>query len=86
MAKKWWGTRKNVTPRLRLEVELMQSAFGDTFHLEWKRPHDLYWIGTVEVNLKGLKHRDHILKIVYPQEYPNRPPEAYIVSPEVYSP
>lgn len=87
MAKNWWGTRRTVSPLLHREVEMMQYAFGDTFHLsEQKRPQQLYWIGTIEINLKGLKHRDHVLKIVYPQEYPNRPPEAYIVSPEVYSP
>ncbi|NDJ85391.1 MAG: hypothetical protein GYB66_05860 [Chloroflexi bacterium] len=86
MAKQWWGTRKNVSPRLRLEVELMQTAFGETFGLEWDPPANLYWIGTIDINLRGLKHRDHTLKIIYPQTYPNRPPEAYILEPSIYSP
>ncbi len=86
MAKNWWGTRKNVSPRLRLEVELMQSAFGDTFQLEWKPPHALFWIGDIDINLKGLKRREHTVKILYPPEYPNRPPEAYVITPSLYSP
>ncbi len=86
MAKHWWGTRRNVSPRLRLEVELMQSTFGDTFRLEWNPPRHLFWVGAVEINLRGLKHRQHTLKIVYPREYPNRPPEAFVLSPTIYSP
>lgn len=86
MAKQWWGTRRNVSPRLRLEVELMQAAFGDTFRIETQTQNLLFWIGTIEINLKGLAQRDHILKILYPAEYPNRPPEAYVLSPTIYSP
>lgn len=86
MAKHWWGTRKNVSPRLRLEVDLMQRAFSNTFRLEFDPPRNLYWLGTVDINLAGIRYREHTLKIVYPTEYPRYPPEAYIVSPQVYSP
>jgi ubiquitin-protein ligase len=81
----WWGTRSNVSPRLRLEVELMRATYADTFKLNVPRKGLLFWQGMVEINLKGLKRRDHILKIVYPAVYPNRPPEAYILEPYIYS-
>jgi hypothetical protein len=71
---------------LRLEVELMHATFGDTFHLEFGRSDTLYWIGAVEINLAGLSQRDHQLKILYLRDYPNRPPEAYVLSPYIYSP
>ncbi|GIV80891.1 MAG: hypothetical protein KatS3mg051_0245 [Anaerolineae bacterium] len=29
----WWGTPERVSARLRLEVEMMRAAFGDTFRL-----------------------------------------------------
>lgn len=83
--KQWWGTRTNVSPRLRLEVEQMQRTFQDTFRLEWEPPERLYWIGTVEINLREMRYRQHTLKILYPKYYPNHPPEAYIVAPEIYS-
>lgn len=85
MAKHWWGSRKNVSPRLRLELELMQAAFGETFKLEWKPPSTLFWVGDVDINLVGLPQRRHSLRILYPPEYPNRPPEAYVLSPRIYS-
>jgi len=85
MAKQWWGTPQNVSPRLRLEVELMRATFSDTFKLNVPERGLLYWLGTVEINLKRLPHRDHTIKIVYPQVYPNRPPEAYITTPHIHS-
>jgi ubiquitin-protein ligase len=85
MTKEWWGSRNNVSPRLRLEVELMRASFADTFKLVVPGKGLLYWQGTVDVNMRGLKRRDHILKIMYPADYPNRPPEAYIVEPYIYS-
>jgi ubiquitin-protein ligase len=86
MARNWWGTRQNVSSRLRLEVELMQAAFGETFRLEFeKNSNILYWLGQVEINLKDLRERLHHLKIIYPSDYPSRPPEAYILHPYLYS-
>jgi ubiquitin-protein ligase len=81
----WWGTRQNVSTRLRLEVEAMRAAFGDTFRLVVPQWAPLYWIGDVEINLKSLPQRDHTLKILYPNEYPHRPPEAYCAQPRIYS-
>jgi len=81
----WWGTRQNVSPRLRLEVELMRATFADTFRLVVPKKGLLYWQGTAEINLRGLKQREHIIKLVYPQDYPSRPPEAYIIEPHIYS-
>jgi ubiquitin-protein ligase len=81
----WWGSRNNVSPRLRLEVELMRATYADTYKLNVPRKGLLFWQGVVEVNMKGLKRRDHVMKIVYPAVYPNRPPEAYIVEPYIYS-
>jgi ubiquitin-protein ligase len=80
----WWGSRQNVSQRLRLEVEAMRAAFEDTFRLVVKAP-AIYWIGAVEVNLEGIPQREHTLKILYPGDYPRRPPEAYVVRPEIYS-
>jgi len=45
----------------------------------------LYWVGDVEINLHGIPQRLHTLKILYPEEYPNRPAEAYVLKPTVYS-
>ncbi len=81
----WWGTRRNVSPRLRLEVEAMRATFGKTFKLIVPDDDLLYWRGTVEVNLARLRQPEHDLKIVYPRNYPNRPPEAYVLKPRVYS-
>lgn len=85
MPKEWWGTRQNVSPRLRMEVELMRATYQDTFRLVVPRKGLLYWEGDVEVNMRGLKQREHTLRIVYPAEYPNRPPEAYVIQPDIYS-
>ena len=48
-------------------------------------PRGVHWIGDVEINLKGIPERIHTLKIVYVEGYPNRPAEAYVVKPLVYS-
>lgn len=85
MANQWWGTRKNVSPRLRLEVELMRATFGDTFKLHVPRQGNLLWRGNIFINLQGLKEPNHLVKIVYPANYPDRAPEAYIEEPYLYS-
>ncbi len=84
----WWGTRQSVSPRLREEVAVMRAAFGDTFKLvvpQWNAP--IYWLGLVEINLKGIPQhqRAHELKILYPHEFPERAPEAYVERPHIYS-
>ncbi len=81
----WWGTRNNVSPRLRLEVEAMRATFDNTFKLVVPQVGLLYWEGTVEVNLAELRESDHTLKILYPKDYPHRPAEAYILKPRIYS-
>jgi hypothetical protein len=81
----WWGTRDKVSDRLRLEVEMMRVTFGDTFRLVVPKHSDLYWVGDVEVNMKGIPQRVHTLKIIYVEGYPNRPAEAYVEKPPVYS-
>ena len=82
----WWGTRSNVSPRLRLEVEAMRAAFDNTFKLAVPHSSDpLYWEGTVELNLATLRSPEHVLKITYPHDYPNRPAEAYVLKPRIYS-
>jgi ubiquitin-protein ligase len=81
----WWGTPKRVSNRLRLEVELMQATFADTFRLVVPKRGLLYWQGDVEINLRDIPERMHTLKILYPEEYPNRPAEAYVLHPNVYS-
>lgn len=82
----WWGTRKNVSPRLRLEVEAMRATFGDTFRLTVpQRTEEIFWTGEVILNLSTLSTRQHTVKIVYPKEYPNRPAEAYVLRPRIYS-
>jgi ubiquitin-protein ligase len=80
----WWGTRQAVSQRLRLEVEAMRAAFEDNFRLVVKTG-AIYWLGAVEVNLKDIPQREHTLKILYPGDYPQRPPEAYVVKPKIYS-
>ncbi|MFW5696786.1 MAG: hypothetical protein ACOCXR_03265 [Phototrophicaceae bacterium] len=81
----WWGTRQNVSPRLRLEVEAMRATFGNTFKLVVPDSGLLYWLGTVEINLHRLKQPEHTVKILYPRDYPNRPAEAYVLRPRLYS-
>lgn len=81
----WWGTRSNVSPRLRLEVEAMRAAFDNTFKLVVPPNGLLYWEGDVELNLARLREPVHRLKILYPQDYPNRPAEAYVLYPRIYS-
>lgn len=81
----WWGSRSNVSPRLRLEVEAMRATFDDTFKLVVPTLGLLYWEGEIELNLATLESPYHRLKIVYPSEYPNRPAEAYVLKPRIYS-
>ena len=81
----WWGTRNNVSPRLRLEVEAMRATFDNTFKLVVPHNGMLYWEGQVELNLATLRQQEHWLKIVYPGDYPNRPAEAYVLKPRIYS-
>ncbi len=81
----WWGTRSNVSPRLRLEVEAMRAAFDNTFKLVVPQFGQLHWEGLVELNLASLRSSDHALKILYPNDYPNRPAEAYVLKPRIYS-
>jgi len=81
----WWGSRNKVDPRLQVEVEAMRATFGNTFKLVVPQFGLLYWQGTIEVNLSTLKSPEHVLKIVYPNEYPNRPAEAYVLKPHIYS-
>ncbi len=81
----WWGARNNVSPRLRLEVEAMRATFGTTFKLVVPQSGLLHWEGIVEINLARLRQRDHTLRVVYPADYPNRPAEAYVIRPKIYS-
>lgn len=82
----WWGSRQNVSARLRLEVEGMRAVFGNTFRLIVPEHGGLlYWLGDIEINLTRLKERVHTVKIVYPADYPNQPAEAYITKPRIYS-
>jgi ubiquitin-protein ligase len=81
----WWGTRNNVSPRLRLEVEAMRATFDNTFKLVVPHNGMLYWEGQVELNLATLRQQEHWLKIVYPNDYPNRPAEAYVLKPRIFS-
>jgi hypothetical protein len=81
----WWGTRKDVSPRLRLEVEAMRAAFDTTFKLTVPQFDPVFWEGTVELNLASLRSPEHTLKIVYPNDYPHRPAEAYVLKPRIYS-
>ena len=82
----WWGSRKNVSPRLRIEVEAMRATFGDTFRLIVPQDGLLYWAGAVDIAVSNAPQREHMLKILYPEQYPLRPPEAYVLKPYIYSP
>lgn len=82
----WWGTRSSVSTRLRIEVEAMRATFGDTFRLIVPKGDELlHWLGSVELNLSTLRQPSHELKILYPHDYPNRPAEAYVLKPHIYS-
>ncbi len=81
----WWGSRSNVSPRLRLEVEAMRATFGNTFKLIVPPEGRLYWEGSVELNLRTLRSPWHTVKIEYPDDYPYRPAEAYVLQPRIYS-
>ena len=81
----WWGSRKNVSPRMQAEVKAMRAVFDDTFKLRVPQEGNLYWEGVIELNLTTLVQREHWLKILYPADYPNRPAEAYVLRPRIYS-
>lgn len=81
----WWGSKNNVLARLRLEVGAMRATFDNTFKLIVPPVGALYWEGDVELNLATLESPFHRLKILYPSEYPNRPAEAYVLRPRIYS-
>ena len=51
----WWGSRNNVSSRLRLEVEAMRATFNNTFKLVVPQFGLLHWEGIVEVNLSSLQ-------------------------------
>ncbi|MFN8563492.1 MAG: hypothetical protein U0703_18185 [Anaerolineae bacterium] len=63
----------------------MRAAFDNTFKLVVPQFDLLHWEGTVELNLATLRSPEHTLKIVYPNDYPNRPAEAYVLKPRIYS-
>lgn len=66
----------------------MRAAFQDTFKLVVPQVGGgVYWLGTVDINMvtSHMAHREHVLKIMYPDDFPNRPPEAYIVRPKIFS-
>jgi len=68
------------------EFTAMRLAFGDTFKLTVPNLNaPVYWLGTVEINMKRVPQREHLLKIQYPNDFPQRAPEAYIQQPHVYS-
>ena len=84
----WWGTRANVSTRLRVEVDAMRLAFGNQFKLTVPSSGNLlYWTGSVEINLSTLNpaQREHTLKILYVNDYPSRPAEAYVLKPTIIS-
>src|SRR5689334_1940472 len=81
----WWGTWNAISDRLKNEHTAMRQLFGETFKLQVPRFYPLFWEGTVHINLRGIPQREHVLKIMYPHEYPNRPAEAYILDPIIYS-
>ncbi|GAB1422215.1 hypothetical protein MASR2M15_24320 [Anaerolineales bacterium] len=85
MATNWWGTKRKVSARLVWEVEAMKASFGKTFRLIVPSDDLLYWEGVVEINMSILDDPRHTLKILYPKQYPNRPAEAYVLSPRIYS-
>jgi ubiquitin-protein ligase len=82
----WWGTRSNVSPRLRLEVEAMRATFSNTFKLVVPQGNALLeWHGVVDINLSTLTQHEHQIRIMYPADYPYRPAEAYVMRPKIYS-
>ena len=64
---------------------MMRASFADTFRLVVPKRGNLHWLGDVEINLQGIPERVHTVKIIYVDEYPNRPAEAYVLRPNVYS-
>ena len=62
----WWGSKNNVSARLRLEVEAMRATFDNTFKLIVPLQGALYWEGDVELNLATLESPFHRLKILRP--------------------
>jgi len=82
----WWGSRNNVSARLRIEVEAMRATCGETFRLIVPREGLLHWVGEVDITMTNVPRRAHILQSLYPAEYPLRPPEAYVLEPYIYSP
>jgi len=63
----------------------MRAAFDNTFKLVVPQFDPVYWEGTVELNLASLRSPELTLKILYPNDYPHRPAEAYVLKPRIYS-
>jgi len=82
----WWGSRDHVSYRLKYEFKAMRQLFGETFELKVPKGFGtLYWVGTVELNMKGVPERSHSIKIAYLDNFPERAPEAYVLKPRIYS-
>src|SRR5947209_4955607 len=81
----WWGTREHITGRLQVEVKAMRDVFRDTFTLNVPKWGSLFWTGTVYLNMKRVEVREHTLKIIYPQEFPYKPPKVYVIQPRIKS-
>src|SRR5579862_8480961 len=79
----WWGTRENVSSRLEKEYIAMLERFRKTFSLTVPERGELFWTGTVYLNLSGIKVREHTLRIVYPTRFPYVAADCYIVQPRI---
>ncbi len=86
----WWGTPKATSQRLQFEFKVMRRVFGNTFQLD--RPNSgrykgkICWVGDVDINIAVSENPGkHTLRVVYPDDYPNKPPEAYCERPKIRS-
>src|SRR5258708_33990624 len=71
---------------MEYEFDAMRLAFSDTFKLAVPSLNaPISWLGPVAINMQRVPQREHVLKILYPHEFPESAPEPYIQQPHVYS-
>jgi hypothetical protein len=75
-ASNWYESNLNL---LLAEKKAMSERFPG-FELR-KINNDLVWVGTVK--LKGCNAKTYQIVIMYPSDYPNKLPKAFVIHPEI---
>ena len=83
LPKSWYGDTEFIALRLQGEQMAMQHFFKGAFTLTTPEQGSWFWQGILTLNMKGIDHPEHTLKIVYPDYFPALPPTAYVINPPI---